>query len=449
MVQILPPKITAGSQFGAGLGQGLADVAKIGLSTKLNQMLQDKQEAKQDKAIHDYAEQLAKIDGNEDRIPLYFAAGKVGGVQAIESLFNQTGEQKSLMDMHLKQHREMGQQGQGAADQQQVGQQDMNAPMIAPQYREAQGEAQRNPFEMVPSAATPLANGILSKGNINLNSRPRVKNANGTISTVKSKSFNIDGKEVLLPTVSDDGKIMTDQEALKQYFETGKHLGIFTSPEEATKYAIKLHNNQENLLNRPDVPRPDQNYRVAVAGQDSKGNQIFKKIPRSIAAIQSPEDLENYKWANAHNAKEAEHIEAEYRGERQARESEKRNVTAEKKANYQMEKDQRDYVKQVNKSYEATLRKKPIYKLMEEKAGEIKPMSVYRKYLSERWGAPPGTVFNSTEQVLDKMGNQLLQGVASSFDQARILQTEVESYIKANPSLLNTPEGMQFNCRKG
>ena len=44
-------------------------------------------------------------------------------------------------------------------------------------------------------------------GNIDLTSRPSFRNADGSISTVGSASYNIDGKEVLLPTVwVKDGK---------------------------------------------------------------------------------------------------------------------------------------------------------------------------------------------------------------------------------------------------
>lgn len=86
--------------------------------------------------------------------------------------------------------------------------------------------------------------GRLQAGNIDLKKRPVVKNPDGSISTVRSVSVNIDGKETLLPTVSPEGKNLSTQEAVQLYRKTGQHLGKFDTPDNATAYAKKLHEAQ-------------------------------------------------------------------------------------------------------------------------------------------------------------------------------------------------------------
>ena len=95
--------------------------------------------------------------------------------------------------------------------------------------------------------------GLITLGNIDLYSRPRVDNGDGTYSTVRSMSFGDEnGREILIPTVSDDGRIMSDDEAINNYYQTGKHLGIFNSPDAATAYAERLHELQEQYYKDPE-----------------------------------------------------------------------------------------------------------------------------------------------------------------------------------------------------
>lgn len=126
--------------------------------------------------------------------------------------------------------------------------------------------------------------GMIESGNIDLSGRPVVRNADGSISTVRSISVGMDGKEYLIPTVSEDGKVLSDADAVKQFKKTGKHLGVFDSPEDATAYARQLHEDQENLY------APQQQ-----AGAASVLNQPASS-PQKAAQVLSP-SLQQYESA--------------------------------------------------------------------------------------------------------------------------------------------------------
>lgn len=95
------------------------------------------------------------------------------------------------------------------------------------------------------------APGMVAPGNIDLGHRPDVKNADGSHSSVRSMSFEENGQEILVPTVPEDGShIMSDNEAIAQYHRTGKFLGKFKTPADATRYAQRLHEQQAGAMRR-------------------------------------------------------------------------------------------------------------------------------------------------------------------------------------------------------
>lgn len=97
-----------------------------------------------------------------------------------------------------------------------------------------------NPFEEeLQSAPAPDV-----QGNINLYTRPQVKLDTGEYATVRSMSVNVDGMEYLIPTVSDEGTLLSDEEAFDTFMSTGRHLGAFKSAEDATMYAKALSKQQ-------------------------------------------------------------------------------------------------------------------------------------------------------------------------------------------------------------
>nr|WP_240431521.1 injection protein [Pectobacterium parmentieri] len=136
----------------------------------------------------------------------------------------------------------------------------------------AGGLAKAEDFGLPSQNQQPTA-GMVRSGNIDLHNRPVVKNPDGSISTVRSMSANFDGNEVLIPTVSDDGRIMSDDEAIDNYRRTGRHLGMFSSPEAATAYAESLHNQQADEY-LPQLAQPQTPTNQLAAGLAGLGANL-------------------------------------------------------------------------------------------------------------------------------------------------------------------------------
>ena len=134
---------------------------------------------------------------------------------------------------------------------------DMLASAVFPAAQASTLPAKKPPLDMsqvkfldAPGAAP------LTPGNIDLGNRPVVPNADGSISTVRSISINMDGKEYLIPTVSDDGRIMQDEEAIQAFERSGKHLGVFADNASATAYANSLHDSQAKMYGQGGASKP-------------------------------------------------------------------------------------------------------------------------------------------------------------------------------------------------
>jgi hypothetical protein len=112
-----------------------------------------------------------------------------------------------------------------------------------------QGETIRREVGDNKPAAYNYLDDLVKPGNIDVNNRPVVENKDGSISTVRSISVEMDGKNIVLPTVI-NGQIVSDEEAVNHYRQTGEHLGIFSSSYAANKFARALHKEQDKTYRK-------------------------------------------------------------------------------------------------------------------------------------------------------------------------------------------------------
>lgn len=129
-----------------------------------------------------------------------------------------------------------------------------------------------------PMIAPPWQLKPIEPGNIDLSKRPAVPNPDGTVSTVRSISIGTDKGEVLIPTIADDGRSLADEEAVQLFQKSGKHFGVFKTPQAATAYAQRLHQEEEKRVAASRVPQTDDPQLAAhIAAIQARNPQDFAK----------------------------------------------------------------------------------------------------------------------------------------------------------------------------
>lgn len=167
----------------------------------------------------------------------------------------------------------------------------MKDAMLRRMLKDGEQPASRALAETMSDRVVPdtTGQGLLEPGNLDLTARPYVKNPDGSTSTVRSMGVNMDGKEYLIPTVSDDGRVMGDQEAIDYFRRTGKHMGVYSSPETSTQSAETIHLDQmahppRNTL-AAGAPDPLASF-AKTAVQGVAPEDAAATVPQAIKGVQ-------------------------------------------------------------------------------------------------------------------------------------------------------------------
>lgn len=138
--------------------------------------------------------------------------------------------------------------------------------------------------------------GLVEKGNIDLSNRPRVKNKDGSVSTVLSMGIGTDKGEVIIPRISDDGIALSEKEAIQLYHKTGKHLGIYKDVSSANNAANAIHEQQASSLTQQNYQHFQWSFKQRTsyddylkAKQKVSEAQSLKNIAGSIVKGHTPE----------------------------------------------------------------------------------------------------------------------------------------------------------------
>lgn len=142
-------------------------------------------------------------------------------------------------------------------------------------------------------STNPPTQGQKEAGNIDLTKQPSVDNPyTGGKSTVWSMSIGTDKGEVLIPRVTPDGKVLSEQEAIDNYKKTGKHLGVFDSPDNANTYAEKLHNDYENGKISTDNSQVKDPFQLAQEADADSKKTVYGKTMNELGRLKDVPDEE-------------------------------------------------------------------------------------------------------------------------------------------------------------
>ncbi len=201
----------------------------------------------------------------------------------------------------------------------------------------------------------------------------------------------------------------------------------------------------QEMMDQQFSPQQMQEKEEEIPYEDREA--IEEEMSPRVSERKEPRTLEDFQRKIAKNFEKLpktaqERVSRQAEREFNAAMSERKEELSKEKFEYEKQKPLQNLLSETQKKLQGWHKQKPILTYMKQHANEIKSGAGVRKNIAKLLHLPEATFLSNPEQVMDKMATQLLMGVSSIFP-GRILVSELETYMRANPSLANSPEALK------
>lgn len=109
---------------------------------------------------------------------------------------------------------------------------------------------------------------------------------------------------------------------------------------------------------------------------------------------------------------------------------------------YQSYKDNKDYIEKVISGYEGYKRDRMVLDAMSNLSNKGNLPTPFLAKSLEKLGLPIGILQNPDAEQFEKLSQELMKNIQGTYG-SRILQSEVQSFMRSIPTLMNSPEGQK------
>jgi actin-related protein len=402
-IQVFNPAPSAGYAFGSGLGQGIANVSSVMINQKLNEMLEQKQLAKQHVVWANQGAQIEKFTGVKGMGALVAALGPENALKIHEQMGS---ENLSAALAEMDSGGQSIEKGAGRGNISAQGK--FEQPKTTTQTLESIYTPQTQGGQYKMSNQAPIATGMQGIGQKQPIEQQEMlqaaqEQASNTEMMKNGYAPNIKG----IPARTGQGQVVATPEMVGQTGQAGQAGGQMELP----KGTIDM---EGNIVEHP---------------------KSFEWLQQKMRGLPSKEKKE---LRNAWQKSKDQWIAAQTLEEKK-----KKGIREQESHQREMNEIPNKYIENTTDRWQKNFKNMAELKSIEElsKKGDI---NTFKNRLLTLGGWDTSLFTNPTEDIVQKVTNDLLPGGLSSYSgMGKVMQSEIGAMLKTFPTLVQTPEGRQ------